>query len=80
MNDPFLVLLDGRRIPWKHLKKREKFKLKLRVFRCVCNHKLRYGTHTCSYCFRPTRPWNRWWFLPVVLALVGFLAWRYAFA
>ena len=46
-------------------------KKKLRLFRCRCNHALRYGTSTCSYCFSPT-PWrNRIWFPVLPVALVA---------
>lgn len=49
----------------------------VRLFKCKCNHALRYGTHTCSYCFRPTPIYNRWW-LPPVLAALGYILYHYA--
>lgn len=44
--------------------------LGIRLFHCKCNHKLRFGKATCSYCFRPTPIYNRWW-SPLLLVLIG---------
>ncbi|MGP6086716.1 hypothetical protein [Antarctobacter jejuensis] len=45
--------------------------MSIRIFHCRCNHKLRFGTSTCSYCFRPTPIYNRWWLPPLAVALVA---------
>lgn len=47
----------------------------IRIFRCSCNHQLRYGVSSCSYCFRPTPIWNRWWLPLVLVAVIGAGIW-----
>ena len=47
----------------------------IRIFRCSCNHRLRYGASSCSYCFRPTPIWNRWWLPLVLVAVIGAGIW-----
>ncbi|WP_305969959.1 MULTISPECIES: hypothetical protein [unclassified Mameliella] len=47
----------------------------IRIFRCSCNHRLRYGVSTCRYCFNPTPIWNRWWLPLVLLAMIGAWIW-----
>ena len=46
-----------------------KLKIPLRLHRCSCNYKVRFGKSQCSYCFRPTPLWNRFW--PWLIAIVG---------
>ncbi len=51
--------------------------MSFRVFHCRCNHKLRFGASTCSYCFNPTPSYNRWWVPPltaVIFAVVVYVA------
>ncbi len=45
--------------------------MKLRIFRCRCNHPLRFGASNCSYCFVSTPIWNRWWFVAGIVAIGG---------
>ena len=48
----------------------------IRIFRCSCNHRLRYGASSCSYCFRPTPIWNRrlpYWLAALVIPLLGLI-------
>ncbi len=49
--------------------------MEFRPFKCSCNYNLRYGTKTCSYCFRPTPIWNRWWLPIILMAVVGAIVW-----
>lgn len=58
-------------------KREENCTLRLRIFRCACNHRLRFGTQTCSYRFRPTPIRNRWWFPLLLAGLAGLAAWKY---
>lgn len=45
-------------------------KLPFRIFRCrACNYDMRYGTSTCSYCFKSTPLRNRLWMPPLVAAV-----------
>lgn len=43
----------------------------MRIIRCKCSHKLRFGTSTCSYCFRATPLRNRYWFWALLAAGVA---------
>ncbi len=45
--------------------------MKIRIFRCKCNHHLAFGKSVCSYCFDPTPFYNRVWFLVLLLLLAG---------
>lgn len=47
----------------------------LRIMRCRCNHRLRYGRAICGYCYRPTPFLNRWWVPVAVLLAVGLWIW-----
>ncbi|MEC7763833.1 MAG: hypothetical protein VX874_18160 [Pseudomonadota bacterium] len=45
----------------------------LRLFRCKCNHQLRYGASTCPYCFEGTPLRNRVWVPVLAVVFVGLL-------
>lgn len=48
--------------------------MRFRLFKCVCNHRLRFGQSNCSYCFRDTPAYNRYWFWLLVLFAAALIA------